>query len=80
MRDVSKLKEFVEGRQVPESEESEPAVQNDDFEILKESPVMGDGKFKLEIGIADFQNPLLGRIEWTSFSSHAACREQQFVR
>jgi hypothetical protein len=75
VRDVSKLKEFVEGRQVPESEESGPVAQNDDFEILKESPLMGDGKFKLEIGIADFQNPPLRHIEWISFSSHAACGE-----
>jgi hypothetical protein len=27
-----------------------PLSPHDDFEILKESPMLGDGKFKLEIG------------------------------
>jgi hypothetical protein len=52
---VRKLKEFVEGREVLEGQEDSGSVaQNDDFEILKESPLIGDGKFKLEIGITDF--------------------------
>ena len=56
MRDVSKLKEFVEGREIRDGqEETGSVVQNDDFEILKESPLMGDGKFKLEIGMNDSQ-------------------------
>lgn len=49
---MSKLKEFVEERQGTEGQEANgPTAQNDDFEILKESPLMGDGKFKLEIGV-----------------------------
>jgi len=56
VRDVSKLKEFVEGREIRDGhEETGSVVQNDDFEILKESPLMGDGKFKLEIGMNDSQ-------------------------
>lgn len=52
MRDVHKLKEYVEGREVSDGQEnSVSTAQNDDFEILKESPMMGDGKFKLEIGV-----------------------------
>lgn len=41
VRDVERLKEYVEG--VNEGD-------CDEFEILKESPMLGDGKFKLEIG------------------------------
>jgi hypothetical protein len=46
----------VEG-QYPEANESnveerhKTAPGQDDFEILKESPHLGDGKFKLEIGL-----------------------------
>lgn len=51
VRDVSKLKDFVEGREPSEGRKDSPSeIQTDDFEILKESPMMGDGKFKLEIG------------------------------
>lgn len=53
---MSKLKDFVEGLEVTEDNQeggsSQLQQQNDDFEILKESPMMGDGRFKLEIGIA----------------------------
>lgn len=44
---MSKLKDFVEG---PEIVEDGQESSQDDFEILKESPMMGDGRFKLEIG------------------------------
>ena len=47
---MSKLKDFVEGPEI--AEDSQESSQNDDFEILKESPMMGDGRFKLEIGTA----------------------------
>lgn len=51
---MSKLKDFVEGPEVIEDgqESSQRQHQSDDFEILKESPMMGDGRFKLEIGTA----------------------------
>lgn len=50
VRDVRKLKEYVEGRE-DEEDATVSTAENDDFEILKESPMMGDGKFKLEIGM-----------------------------
>jgi hypothetical protein len=51
VRDVAKLRDFVEGRGVQQQEGMEsPVVGYDAFEILKESPMLGDGKFKLEIG------------------------------
>jgi hypothetical protein len=43
VRDVHKLRNCVEGEDSTEEESS-------DFEILKQSPVLGDNKFKLEIG------------------------------
>lgn len=42
VRDVHKLRDFVEG--------VEPQDDDNNFEILKQSPVLGDNKFKLEIG------------------------------
>lgn len=42
VRDVHKLRDFVEG--------VEPQDDDGNFEILKQSPVLGDNKFKLEIG------------------------------
>ncbi|KAL0567176.1 hypothetical protein V5O48_014826 [Marasmius crinis-equi] len=62
VRDVHKLRDYVEGRSslsVNESdgaandgitgENEENSVVADDFEILKQSPIIGDNKFKLEI-------------------------------
>lgn len=55
VKDVQKLKQFIEDSSatsgIPESSEG---VTLDDFEVLKESPTLGDGKFKLEIGIFHF--------------------------
>lgn len=53
VRDISRLKLFVEDDETTERVEGAqaPATHNDDFEILRESPMMGDGKFKLEIGV-----------------------------
>ncbi|KAF9534771.1 hypothetical protein CPB83DRAFT_842918 [Crepidotus variabilis] len=49
VRDVHKLRDFVEG--VNSAEEGSQLLISDhgDFEILKQSPVLGDSKFKLEI-------------------------------
>lgn len=44
VRDVHKLRNFVEGLGEEAIEE-----ESSDFEILKQSPVLGDSKFKLEI-------------------------------
>ncbi|KAJ3799207.1 hypothetical protein GGU11DRAFT_679953 [Lentinula aff. detonsa] len=51
VRDVRKLRNFVEGFLSSEPVEGEDAtsIEADDFDILKHSPVIGDGKFKLEI-------------------------------
>lgn len=55
MRDVRKLRDFVE-RGTPQAKDAEGSNENaetelrDSFEILNESPMLGDGKFKLEIG------------------------------
>ncbi|KAJ7653478.1 hypothetical protein B0H17DRAFT_1100681 [Mycena rosella] len=50
VRDVHKLRNFVEGAEPDNTEEEqESATGPDDFEILKQSPMIGDDKFKLEI-------------------------------
>lgn len=49
VRDVHKLRDFVEGIEQPSSSAGQSQVIADDFEILRQSPVMGDSKFKLEI-------------------------------
>ena len=54
MRDVHKLRDFVEGKtsQAPDGARTDGSnrLDRDEFEILKESPMLGDGKYKLEIG------------------------------
>jgi hypothetical protein len=50
VRDVAKLRDFVEGCGVQQEDTESPTTGPDGFEILKESPMLGDGKFKLEIG------------------------------
>lgn len=53
VRDVHRLKDYIEGPDtVDTSGESNEAlsIELEYFELLKESPVIGDGKFKLEIG------------------------------
>ncbi|KAG6821523.1 hypothetical protein H0H93_000032 [Arthromyces matolae] len=45
VRDLHKLRDFVEG-----VEGEPPNTENCDFEVLKHSPMLGDNKFKLEIG------------------------------
>jgi hypothetical protein len=55
VRDVQKLRDFVE-RLDPtddaDTQQLEGVLNNGhgEFEVLKESPMLGDGKFKLEIG------------------------------
>ena len=46
MRDVQALRDFVEQSPSFQSEEG----LEEPYEVLRESPVLGDGKFKLEIG------------------------------
>jgi hypothetical protein len=47
VRDVHKLRDFVEGVDSPQDNDQ---AEHGNFEILKQSPVLGDNKFKLEIG------------------------------
>ena len=49
---MSKLRDFIEGTQEPAAEH----LGHDDFEVLKESPMLGDNKFKLEIGDPSLTN------------------------
>lgn len=49
VHDVGKLRDFVEGRGLDEAVDDGP--DRDDFEFLRESPMLGDGKYKLEIGM-----------------------------
>ena len=52
IRDVHKLRDFVEGIEPPILGDGTrpPAATAADFEILNQSPFIGDHKFKLEIG------------------------------
>ncbi|KAH9049710.1 hypothetical protein EDB84DRAFT_1260529 [Lactarius hengduanensis] len=50
VHDVAKLRDFVEDRGQDEIPEGRVGPDRDGFEILKESPMLGDGKYKLEIG------------------------------
>ncbi|SJL02149.1 uncharacterized protein ARMOST_05475 [Armillaria ostoyae] len=54
IRDIRKLRDYIEGTENAEPSENinpedSDLAEPDDFEVLKESPVMGDNKFKLEI-------------------------------
>ncbi len=49
MRDVSRLKDHIEGTPISEGEAPPEEVDDDEFEVLRESPELGEGKFKLEI-------------------------------
>ncbi|KAF8646374.1 hypothetical protein AX16_007240 [Volvariella volvacea WC 439] len=48
VRGVHKLRDFVEGTPQP-GEQAANADDLDDYEILKQSPIIGDNRFKLEI-------------------------------
>lgn len=48
VRDVHRLRDYVEKQGVVDA--TNPADAGD-FELLRESPNIGDGKFKLEIGM-----------------------------
>ncbi|TFK83118.1 hypothetical protein K466DRAFT_499061 [Polyporus arcularius HHB13444] len=49
VRDVSRLKDHIEGTPISEGEAPPEEVDDDEFEVLRESPELGEGKFKLEI-------------------------------
>jgi hypothetical protein len=59
IRDVSKLRDFVEGVEPVAHEDGSPALVSEagEFEVLKQSPILGDHKFKLEIGMSNLLPP-----------------------
>ena len=65
VRDVQKLKEYTEELHAHDSEAHSSGLSTDDFEILRESPMLGDGKFKLEIGDTDYLN-VCGKDSWSA--------------
>ena len=52
MRDVDRLTRVIESETEISDEQDDQSARDEeqDFEILKQSPLLGDGKFKLEIG------------------------------
>ncbi|KAJ6539616.1 hypothetical protein B0H19DRAFT_1179835 [Mycena capillaripes] len=52
VRDVHKLRDYVEGVEPESTEDEGSATGPDNFEILKQAPLIGDDKFKLEITCA----------------------------
>lgn len=56
VRDIHKLRDYVEGPVITDvstsSSDEGPEEDAGDFEVLKESPMLWDGKYKLEIGMA----------------------------
>ncbi|KAI0278835.1 hypothetical protein BGY98DRAFT_1096471 [Russula aff. rugulosa BPL654] len=49
VHDVRKLRDFVEGRTPEDAVDGRGGPDRDDFGVLRESPTLGDGKYKLEI-------------------------------
>jgi hypothetical protein len=49
--DIRKLRDFVEGRTLDDAVDGRGGPDRDDFGVLRESPTLGDGKYKLEIGM-----------------------------
>ena len=51
--DVRKLRDFVEGRSSEDAVDGRSGSDRDRdaFGVLRESPTLGDGKYKLEIGM-----------------------------
>jgi hypothetical protein len=50
VRDVHKLRDFVEDVERSVHQDDHDQAEHGNFEILKQSPILGDNKFKLEIG------------------------------
>ena len=49
---MERLFRFIESDADLNANDEQPSIKDDDqsFEILSQSPLLGDGKFKLEIG------------------------------
>jgi hypothetical protein len=50
VHNVAKLRDFVEDNGQDETSEGRAGPDHDEIEILREAPILGDGKYKLEIG------------------------------
>lgn len=49
VRDVSRLRDYIENPPLMAESENAAEELDDEFDVLRESPELGDGKFKLEI-------------------------------
>ena len=49
--DIRKLRDFVEGRSPEDAADGRSGPDREEFGVLRESPTLGDGKYKLEIGM-----------------------------
>jgi hypothetical protein len=59
VHDVQKLRDFVEGRSPEDAADGRDGPDRDDFGVLRESPTLGEGKYKLEIGMKKKQDRFL---------------------
>ena len=50
VRDVQRLRDYVENADASSPSDGNGTLDAGNFDVLKESPTLGDGKFKLEIG------------------------------
>lgn len=71
VHDVAKLRDFVEDSAQDES----PGPERDEFEILRESPILGDGKYKLEIGTKHAPSPSVPVSTKLFSADDARCRD-----
>jgi hypothetical protein len=62
--DVERLSRFIESDADLNGDDDQSSIKDDDqsFEVLSQSPLLGDGKFKLEIGTRPVlhKKPILG--------------------
>ncbi|KAM5535522.1 hypothetical protein V8D89_010859 [Ganoderma adspersum] len=57
VRDVSRLRDYIENPPLMAEGENAPEELDDEFDVLRESPELGDGKFKLEISKTTMNEP-----------------------
>lgn len=72
--DVERLSRFIESDTDLNSDDEQPSIKDNDqsFEILSQSPLLGDGKFKLEIGTLPTRFD--GRVPGVTFHSSSDAR------
>ncbi|TBU33177.1 hypothetical protein BD309DRAFT_857684 [Dichomitus squalens] len=57
VRDVSRLRDYIENPPLTAEGENGPEELDEEFDVLRESPELGDGKFKLEISKTTMNEP-----------------------